>query len=296
MPRFAKLRTVLFVTLFISIFVLSIIGYALAKPVTALNFLASGGHYKATTNLAYGPLNRQKMDVYQPVAAPPPGGYPVVVFFYGGSWNRGERADYKFVGAALAKQGIVTLVADYRLYPEVRYPEFLNDSAQALAFGLENAVKFNGNPKKVFVMGHSAGAYNAAMLALDARWLQTTNHSPNELAGFIGIAGPYNFLPMTNPDTQPVFFHPNYPNGSQPIEYVSKQSPRSFLGAAVSDTLVIPERNTKVLAQRLNAAGSPVVLKMYERVNHMTIIASFVWPLQLLAPVHGDVIAFIQGS
>jgi acetyl esterase/lipase len=276
--------------------IVGLIAFALIKPVAALNVLAVGGSYQLVADVAYGSLTRQKLDVYQPSAAAPLGGYPTVVFFYGGSWNRGDRADYKFVAAALASRGVLTFVADYRLYPEVRYPDFLNDSAQALAFGLENAMQYKGNPKKVFVMGHSAGAYNAAMLAFDARWLQSVKHSPAELAGFIGIAGPYNFLPMTNPDTQPVFFHPNYPSGSQPIDYVSRTSPRSFLGAAAVDPLVVPQRNTVVLAERLTAAGNAPVLKLYDRVNHMTIIASFAAPLRWMAPVFDDVIGFIQSA
>jgi acetyl esterase/lipase len=126
--------------------------------------------------------------VYAPRTPASPSGHPVVVFFYGGSWNRGERADYRFVGEALAARGVLTLVADYRLYPEVRYPDFLSDSAQALAFGLREAARLGGDPRGVFVMGHSAGAYNAAMLALDATRLAPTGHSPRELAGWIGLA------------------------------------------------------------------------------------------------------------
>ena len=155
----------------------------------------------------------------------PAGGWPVVVFFYGGSWNTGDRAQYRFVGAALASRGVLTLVADYRLYPEVRYPDFLKDSAAALAWGLENSDRLGGNPRRVFVMGHSAGGYNAAMLALDARWLRPLGHAPAELAGWIGLAGAYDFLPMTNPDTRPVFFHPNYPPHTQPLEFASGQRP-----------------------------------------------------------------------
>jgi acetyl esterase/lipase len=116
---------------------------------------------------------------------------------------------------------VMTLVADYRLYPEVRYPDFLSDSAQALAYGFEHAAQLGGDPRRVFVMGHSAGGYNAAMLALDARWLKAAGHVPNELAGWIGLAGPYDFYPITNPDAKPVFFHPDYPANSQPIGFTS---------------------------------------------------------------------------
>ena len=262
-------------------------------PSATLNVLASGGGHTITDGVAYGPLARHKLDVYRPAQAAPPGGWPVVVFFYGGSWNRGERASYKFVGEALASRGVLTLVADYRLYPEVRYPDFLTDCAQALAYGLREAATLGGNPRRVFVMGHSAGGYNAAMLALDERWLRPTGHSPRELAGFIGLAGPYDFLPVKNPDVKPVFFHPDYPKDSQTVDYVTRNAPPGFLGAALNDDLINPQRNTVGLATRLRAAGAPVTLKLYEGVNHMTIAAAFARPLRWLAPVLDDVSGFV---
>ena len=266
---------------------------AACSPLATLNALVPSDTHRLSAGVAYGPGPRERLDVYTPTSAAPPGGYPVVVFFYGGSWNRGERADYRFVGEALASRGMLALVADYRLYPEVRYPEFLVDSARALAFGLERARALGGDPKRVYVMGHSAGAYNAAMLAYDARWLRATGHAPSELAGFIGLAGAYDFLPMTNPETRPVFFHPDYPAGSQPIEHASAVSPRSFLGAATSDTLIDPQRNSGGLARRLQALQVPVTLAWYERVNHMTLAGALGWPLRGLAPVLDDVTAFV---
>ena len=264
------------------------------RPADVLNALAAIGSRRVEAGVAYGPLPRHKLDVYAPTTAAPAGGRALVVFFYGGSWNRGERADYRFVGEAHAARGIVVLVADYRLYPEVRYPDFLGDCALALAHGLREAARLNADPQRVFVMGHSAGAYNAAMLALDAARLAPTGRSPNELAGWIGLAGPYDFLPMTNPDTRPVFFHPDYPPGTQPITYATRQSPRGFLGAALKDSLIDPQRNTVGLARRLQAAGAQVELKLYTRVDHMTLAAALAGPLQWLAPVLDDVVAFID--
>jgi len=270
-------------------------GLVACAPVRALNTLAAvGGGYTLTEGVDYGPLARHKLDIYTPTSAPPPGGWPLVVFFYGGSWNTGERAEYRFVGAALAARGVLTLIADYRLYPEVRYPDFLNDSAQALAYGLKDAARLGANPKRVFVMGHSAGGYNAAMLALDPRWLATTGHRPSELAGWIGLAGPYDFFPTDNPDAQPVFFHPNYPRGAQPIEHTPADAPPSFLAAPVNDALVSPVRSTRGLAARLQAVGAAVELKSSARVSHTTLIGAFSPPLRWIAPVHDDVIAFIE--
>ncbi len=273
------------------------LGVLLASaPSATLNAIASIDTHRVAQALPYGPLPRQRLDVYAPRVAAPPGGHPVVVFFYGGSWNRGERADYRFVGESLASRGVLSLVADYRLYPEVRYPDFLADCALALAYGLREASRLGGNPQRVFVMGHSAGAYNAAMLALDPGHLAPTGHSPKSLAGWIGLAGPYDFLPMTNPDAQPVFFHPNYPSGTQPIHFASKHAPRSFIAAPLHDALVNPQRSSVGLATQLRNAGVAVELKLYSRVDHMTLVAALTWPLTRLAPVLDDVVAFVHAQ
>lgn len=267
---------------------------AACAPIASLNALVPRGSHALQPDVAYGDHPRQRLDIYRPVSAAPGAGWPMAVFFYGGSWNEGEKADYKFIAEALAARGVLTLVADYRLYPEVRYPEFLYDSARALAYGIEHARALNADPKRIFVMGHSAGSYNAAMLAYDARWLSSTRHRPSELAGFIGLAGPYDFLPMTNPDAQPVFFHPNYPAGTQPLEHASAQAPRSFLGAPQNDRLVDPQRNSVALANRLQSLGVPVTLRLYPRTSHVTLAGSFAAPLRFLSPVLEDVIAFID--
>jgi acetyl esterase/lipase len=261
-----------------------------------LNALSARDTYTLQTGVAYGAGPRRQLDIYTPTAVPPSAGWPMVVFFYGGSWNSGDRGDYRFLGEALAAQGVLTLVADYRLYPEVRYPAFLEDSAQALAYGLDQARRLGADPRRVFVMGHSAGGYNAAMLALDPRWLQATGHRPQELAGWIGLAGPYDFFPTDNPDARPVFFHPNYPPRAQPIEFAPADAPRTFLGAATKDPLVSPERSSIQLAGKLQAAGVPVTLRLYDRVNHATLVGAVAWPLRWLAPVLADVRAFIDNA
>ena len=271
----------------------TVVALVACSPLGTLNAVVPSSSYTLNANVAYGPLARQRLDIYRPADAAPAAGWPVVVFFYGGSWNRGEKGDYKFVGEALASRGVMTLVADYRLYPEVRYPDFLKDSALALGYGLNEAKRLGGDARRVFVMGHSAGGYNAAMLALDARWLRDVGHAPKELAGFIGLAGPYDFLPMTNPDAQPVFFHPNYPPNTQPLEFAITSAPPTFLGAAVKDSLIDPERNTVGLAKKLKAAGVPVTLKLYGGVSHITLVASLARPLRFLAPTLDDLVAFI---
>ena len=274
-----------------------LVGLAACAPVRVLNAVAtaSPGH-TVRSGVPYGTLPRQKLDIYTPRGEAPAGGWPLVVFFYGGTWTSGDRAEYAFVGTALAGRGVLTLVADYRLYPEVRYPDFLNDSAAALAYGLDQASALGANPRRVFVMGHSAGGYNAAMLALDPRWLGATGHSLRELAGWIGLAGPYDFFPTDDLQAQPVFFHPNYPPDAQPIDFVAQAAIPTFVGAPSNDKVVSPTRSTEQLATKLQAAGTPVTVRFYPRATHATLIGSFSPPLRWVAPALDDVTAFIEAT
>jgi acetyl esterase/lipase len=270
---------------------LLLLALAACSPLTALNALSPGGASERIVDVAYGDGPRRKLDIYRPRDAH--GAAPVVVFFYGGNWVAGERADYAFVGRALAARGIVTVVADYRLYPEVGYPEFLKDVAQAVAWARRQATAYGGDPKRLYVMGHSAGAYNAAMIALDGRWLAQQGMSPADLRGWIGLAGPYDFLPIENPTTKPVFHFPDTPRASQPIQHVTAASPPALLIAARKDKLVNPERNTAHLAAALRAQQVPVQEMYYDKVSHITLVASIAAPLRWLAPTLDDVAAFV---
>lgn len=262
------------------------------SPVKLLNALTPDSTFDKTAGIAYGDDPRQKLDVYVPRHALPDA--PVVVFFYGGSWNSGAREDYNFVGEALASRGIVAVVADYRLYPQVRYPLFLQDAARAVAWTKANIREFSGNPQRLYLMGHSSGGYNAAMLALDGDLLAAAGMSPKDLRGWIGLAGPYDFLPIENPAVRPVFFWPDSPPQSQPINHVSRDAPPALLIAASRDELVNPTRNTGGLAHKLRAAGVPVQDFYYSRPNHITLVATLSRPLRGLAPVLDQVVGFIK--
>lgn len=264
---------------------------AACSPIKVLNALTPTSTFTKTSSLAYGDDPRQKLDIYRPVTALPDA--PVVVFFYGGSWNSGSKDDYGFVGEALAARGIVVVIADYRLYPQVRYPLFLQDGAQAVAWAYQHSAEYGGDPRKLYVMGHSSGAYNAAMLALDPQWLAGVGLSPSVFKGWIGLAGPYDFLPIENRDVRPVFFYPDSPPDSQPINHVSQSAPPSLLIASVDDNLVNPKRNTGGLAKKLRAAGVPVEEFYFTKTSHATLVASMSRPLRWLAPVLDRVTAFI---
>ncbi|MES3021288.1 MAG: alpha/beta hydrolase [Pseudomonadota bacterium] len=267
---------------------------AACSPLQALNALTPGGASQASSGIAYGEGERRRLDVYQPLKAAGP--MPVVVFFFGGNWTSGDRANYAFVARALAARGMVVVVPDYRLYPEVSYPDFLDDSAEALAWTAREIARFGGDPKQLFVMGHSAGAYNAAMLALDPRWLKRQGMAPSDLRGWIGLAGPYDFIPIENKTTRPVFHFPNTPTESQPINHVSAKSPPALLIAANKDDLVNPKRNTGGMAAKLRANGVAVEEVYLDKVNHITLVASFAGPLRLLAPTLDTVAGFVASD
>lgn len=262
---------------------------AACSPAATLNALAPADTHRLDADLAYGPDPRQRLDLYRP--RDDAADAPLALFFYGGSWNRGERADYRFVGEALAASGVMVAVADYRLFPQVRYPGFVEDGAAALAW-----LRREHPARRLFVMGHSAGAYIAAMLALDARWLAPHGLAPDLLAGWIGLAGPYDFVPIRNPEVQPVFHHPAVPADSQPIVHAARSRLPALLGAPVSDALVDPERNTVGLSRALQRAGAAVVLRRYERASHATLVAAFARPLRWIAPVLDDTLAFVDGA
>ena len=264
------------------------------SPLSLVNAVSPKGEARTIAGLRYAPGNRHMLDIYQP--APGSANAPVIVFFYGGNWVSGDRKDYAFVGRALAARGFVVVIPDYRLYPEVRYPDFLDDSAQAVAWTRREVAAHGGDPSKIFLMGHSAGAYNAAMLALDARWLGKQGSTPDALRGWIGLAGPYDFLPVTNRTTRPVFLYPDTPLDSQPAAHVSGKAPPALLIAANSDSLVNPARNTGGLAARLRAAQVPVQELYYDGVNHVTLVASLSSSLRRLAPTLDAVDAFVRSD
>jgi acetyl esterase/lipase len=267
---------------------------AACSPLTAINALSPGGASATTTDVAYGQGPRFKLDIYRPAKVS--SAAPVVVFFYGGNWTTGQRGDYAFVGRALASRGFVVVIPDYRLYPEVRYPDFLDDSAQAVAWTAKNIARYGGDPNNLFLMGHSAGAYNAAMLALDERWLRKQGLSPKALSGWIGLAGPYDFLPVENPTARPVFHFPNTPLESQPVNHLDGAALPALLIAANKDNLVNPVRNTGGLARRLRARGVPVKEVYYDGVSHTPLVASLAAPLRSLAPTLDAIDQFVRSK
>jgi acetyl esterase/lipase len=238
----------------------------------------------------YAPERNLKLDIYIPASHPAHA--PVAVFFYGGSWRDGSRTQYAFVGTALAGAGILTLIVDYRTYPEVRFPGFEVDAASAVRWARDHVGEYGGDPSRMFLVGHSAGAQIVALLATDAHYLAAEGMKPRDLAGVVGIAGPYDFLPLTDPKLIDVFGPESEWPASQPVNFVDGDEPPFLLLQGQRDRVVAP-RNSEAMERKLRAAQVPVTLKRYSGVGHFRILAGFRYPR--VAPTLHDAAAFITG-
>jgi acetyl esterase/lipase len=268
---------------------------AACSPVTALNALAPSRGIVEQSGIAYLPGPRHALDVYAPAPGDGRADHPVVVFFYGGGWEDGDRDTYRFVGAELAAHGIVAVIPDYRLYPEVVFPAFMQDAAQAVAWARDHAGQFGGDPQRLFLMGHSAGGQIATLLALDTDYLRAAGVDPHAIRGVIGLAGPYDFLPLRSADLKAIFGPEAAWPRSQPIDYVKPGAPPMLLLAGSTDDTVDPG-NTLRLAAKLRAAGDEVTATIYPSVGHKTLIGAFARALTFLAPTRRDVLDFIAAE
>ena len=255
------------------------------SPAALLNTTVPRTGYTLEADLPYGRLPRQRLDYYAPVEPRADG--KTVLFFYGGAWRQGNKADYLFLGQALASRGIGVVVADYRLFPDVRYPAFIQDGALAVGW---SARRFGS--EKLFLMGHSAGAYIASMLAANTSYLRAVAVDRLKLGGLIGIAGPYDFQPRNYRWLRDIFDDAD--NAAiQPITHATAPLPSALLLHGADDHLVTP-RNSERLAAAWQAARAPVALKLYEKVDHFTIIGAFADFLQGRAPTRADVLAWLD--
>ena len=238
---------------------------------------------------AQGP--RGGLDVCEPRAPHP--GAPVVVFFYGGNWQGGDKALYRFVGAALAASGVVTVIPDYRVYPQVRFPGFLDDNARAVRWTKDHAADYGADPGKLFLMGHSAGAYGAAMLALERRWLGAVGLDPRrDVRGVIGLSGPYDFLPLKSETLKIIFGPPERLPDTQPINHVDGRGPPFLLMAGETDKTVLP-RNSLRLAARIKAEGGRSEAVIFPKTGHARTVTDML-PLIGGAPsVRARILQFI---
>jgi acetyl esterase/lipase len=254
-------------------------------------FGGNAGYKIALADGRYGPLEAHKVEVIvpdQPAAAP----RPVLVFIHGGGWHSGTPGDYRFVGRRFAREGYVVVTIGYRLGPDGVYPHMLDDSAQALLWVQEHAASFTGDPNRVFVMGHSAGAYNAMMLALERQWLGRTGLPDDFIKGVIGLSGPYDFFPFTSDSTRNAFGHESDPAITQPIHHARSDAPPILLLTGDADTTVRP-RNSIALAKALTAKGLPTEPGILAGVDHSGTIMKLAEPFVRDRRVLDPVLAFL---
>ena len=241
-------------------------------------------------DIPYGSAPRQKLDLYAPRKATGP--LPVVFFIYGGSWMDGSRQPYEFAGRALAAQGFLTVVADYRLVPEVEYPGFLEDGALAMTWVVEHIAEYSGDPTRIALMGHSAGAYNASMLALDPRYLAARGML-DRVRCVVALSGPYDFFPFDGQISLRTFGAVREPRTTQPINHIAPKIPPMLLVTGDKDTLVLP-RNTVAMAERLRKAGVEVEEIHYPKLAHVGPLMALAMPVRAIAPVLADATRFLR--
>lgn len=266
---------------------------ASCSPLRTFNALVpkDGASVRVATGVAYASGPREKLDIYAP-REDEAGSHsrPVVVFFYGGSWDSGTRSGYGFVGRALAARGFVVVIPDYRLVPNVRYPAFVEDGAAAVRWTEGHVAQYGGDPDKLVLAGHSAGGYIAAMLAVDDRWLGA---SRSAVRGFIGLAGPYDFTPFDVAASRAAFGAWPKPDETQPVTWAGRGDLPTLLLVGSKDRVVEP-RNSKVLAARLRTGGVSVELKSYPGVGHVGLVTSLAQPFRGRSSALNDMSIFIR--
>jgi acetyl esterase/lipase len=247
----------------------------------------------AARDIPFGGDERQKLNIWTPASGAK--NAPVLVFFYGGSWRDGARRFYDFYGRALATQGFVVVIPDYRVTPKYRFPAFVEDGASAVAWTYTNITKYGGDPARISLSGHSAGAHIAAMVTLDKQWLAKAGAPENVIRSFVGLAGPYDFLPFTTDTSKAAFAHEADASITQPITFARKDAPPMLLLTGLEDTTVKP-RNSQNLSKAQTALGTKAALIEYPGIDHSEIIQSFAQPFRDKSPALADTLKFLRAN
>ena len=242
-------------------------------------------------NVSYGEEPWQKLDIYIPKHSPEDT-LPVVVFFYGGSWQDGSKDMYPFVGEGFAQHNYITVIADYSKYPQVVFPRFVDDGAKAVAWTYRNIANYSGNPDNLFISGHSAGAHIAGLITADQRYLQKEGLNTSIIKAFAGMSGPYDFVPRE--EIYKAIFGPekNYPE-MQVTTFIEGDEPPMLLLWGADDTLV-GQSNMDLLASKIRQQHGQVTTKIYPNVDHVGMVSSFTWFFRGKAPVLEDICQFFS--
>lgn len=244
----------------------------------------------------YGLGDRNKLNIWVPTGTKKTDRLPVLVFLYGGGWYSGARDDYGFAGRAFAKQGFIVVIPDYRIVPEGHWPDFLQDSAAAVAWTDAHIANYGGDPDRIALAGHSAGAYNAVMLALDPQWMKGAGSDTSVIRGVAALAGPYDFVPFEKGGRADVAMGDIRPvERTQPIEYVRADAPPLWLGHGTADT-VVRVRNSQRLAAAMHKVGGSATLRTYDGLSHNDVIMALTGPLSYKGPILPEMTDFLRGA
>ncbi|RUO26512.1 alpha/beta hydrolase [Aliidiomarina minuta] len=254
-----------------------------------LNSVVPSGSYNVNDAIVYGEHNRQRMDIYLPDEKPHK--QQVMVFIYGGSWEQGDKSDFEFIGQAFARLGYITLIPNYRIYPEVEFPDFINDVAMALSTLPQHMPGGCPSGHEIIIMGHSAGAHSAALLAADPRYLKNNAASDVHISALIGLSGPYD-LPLNHERVRDKFTQVKGDEANA-IALAHENMPATLLIHGESDSVAEPEHAHKFKAQ-LQQLEVPVTLHTYSRRRHVDLIASLASPLRFWTPAYNDIQQFLQ--
>jgi acetyl esterase/lipase len=258
-----------------------------------VNALVPSCGYTRTNNVEYGPLPRQKLDVYRPRNAGRNG--RVVIFFYGGEWEAGQKADYRFAAEALTSEGFIAVLPDYRLYPSVTFPAFVQDGALAFRWVYDHIADFGGDPSHIYLMGHSAGAHIVGLLTLDGHYLKDVGLDRSDIHASVGMSGPYWFNP--SPEDRGIFnmkAADTTPDPAmEPLNFADGSAPPMLLLQGMDDTLVDPE-NAFALATLIKHAGGRANVIWYPGRGHEAVLVALAAEFRWLAPVLRDASDFIR--
>lgn len=251
---------------------------------------------KLLERASFGDRQVQKLIVYGPEnALEGAGARPVILFVHGGGWHSGDPEDYGFVARALVPEGFMVVLAGYRLYPEVKFPAMLEDTARAVSWTRENIARHGGDPDRIVLAGHSAGAYNVAMIALDRQWLGREGQSADDLAGVVGLSGPYDFYPFTSDSARNSLGSAPRPADTQPVNFVRDDAPPMLLIHGEDDTAVRP-RNSRELARRIEQAGGSASLRIFHGMDHKRPLLALASPWRHNREILGLVAEFARNG
>lgn len=270
------------------------------SPLAVVNGITSSGGVGVSKNILYGDEPLQDLDIYYPkpltqamkAESPITGSYPMVVFVHGGSWESGNKEQYAFVGQSLAQAGYVTAVINYRKAPEHVYPDYVEDAAQAIAWSFDNATSLHADPKRLAVVGHSAGAFNAVAAVANEDFLAPYGIKPKDIKAVIGIAGPYSY-DFRKFDSATAFAADATPDEVMPDRHIKGEQPPYLLLTAENDKIVYAT-NTIKMTKALKEAGVMVENGEIEGANHATSIGAMAPPLRWLNDVRAQVLTYLD--